>query len=117
MLAGDVVVLHLLGQPGGFFQHAHQLARGFGRFPGATHLGQAAQVRLHHLQDAVRLGAHLVQQRANDAVLFGQLGFQQVERFHLRVAFLIGGFLGPGHGVLGLQGQAIHAKSHDGSLS
>ena len=79
----------------------------------AGDVGEMAQFGLDDLVQLPAVDADAIEDRADDAVVFGQQRGQQVQRVDLRMAAIGGQFLRPCHGLLGLEGQFVEAKCHD----
>ena len=103
VLGGDVIIFHLAGLFEGVVQGLIQ-ARGEIDLGLAAHLGQAGQEVIHSLGHVAGIDLQLFQEGADQAVLLGQEGAQQVGRLDLGVPQLPGQFLGPLQGLLGFVG-------------
>ena len=103
VLGGDVIIFHLAGLFQGVVQGLIQ-ARGDIDLGLAAHLGQPGQEVIHPLDHVAGIDLQFFQEGADQAVLLGQEGAQQVGRLDLGVAQLPGQFLGPLQGLLGFIG-------------
>ena len=101
MLGRDELVLHRVGFALGGFEHLVQF-RAQLRRRAAGDVGEMAQFGLDDLVQLRAIDADLVQDRPDDAVLFGQQRGQQVQRIDLRIAAIGRQRLRAGHGLLGL---------------
>ena len=88
-----------------------QLAAELRRRP-AGNLGEMAQLGLDDLVQLSAIGADALEDRPDDAVVFGQERRQQVQRIDLGMAPIGGQLLGACHGLLGLEGQFVESKCH-----
>jgi hypothetical protein len=103
VLGGNIFVFHLAGLFEGFVQGLIQTGREV-NLGLAAHPGQPGQQVIHPRNHRWGIDLQFLQEGADEALLLGQEGAQQVGRLQLVVAQFPGQFLGPLQGLLGFVG-------------
>ena len=92
MFGRDELVFHRVGFVLGRFEHLVEFPAGLRR-RAAGNVGEMAQLGLDDLVELSAVDAELIEDRADDAVVFRQQCGQQVQRVDLRMAAVGGQFL------------------------
>jgi hypothetical protein len=111
VLGRDELVLHRIGFALGSFEDAAEFLAQLRR-RAARHAGEMAQFGLHDFVQLAAVDADAIEDRADDAVVFGQERRQQVQRVDLRMPAVGRQLLGASHRLLGLERLFVESKCH-----
>ena len=109
MLAGDVGVLHLLGDLEGVVEHGVQARPDAHLRRGAGHLGGGGERLAHRGIETRRVSADLREDRAHDALGLVEQRLEQVLRFDRAGAELLGDAAGRLERFLRLDGELVES--------